>query len=120
MSDPAPRRRFRFSLITLIVAVNVAGVLVWANVKKKETGAIPVSGGRAYETMRYGWPMVACVMTRVTGLAAVRGESLTEARAWEPAGVLTNAVAAILAVLFFGWATEFLVRRLRKAKHHDE
>ena len=40
MSDPAPRRRLRFSLITLLVAVNVAGVLVWANVSERDISTV--------------------------------------------------------------------------------
>ena len=42
MTDPKPTRP-RFSLITLIVAVNVAGVLVWANVRGVERLYDPVS-----------------------------------------------------------------------------
>ena len=32
------RPRFKFSLITIVVAVNVAGVLVWANVRGRPNG----------------------------------------------------------------------------------
>ena len=40
MSAPSTKR-FRFSLITLVVAVNVAGVLVWANMRPHVDDALP-------------------------------------------------------------------------------
>ena len=51
-------RRPRINLITLIVAVNVAGILLWANVHERRRSFI-VDGNGAYEATvwKYGWPI---------------------------------------------------------------
>ena len=50
MTDPKPTRP-RISLITLIVAVNVAGVLVWANVRERKPDMESISGGRRRDSI---------------------------------------------------------------------
>lgn len=52
-----PKRRFRFSLITLLVAVNVAGVLVWANLVHRND--VILVDRESMPAFVQGWPATA-------------------------------------------------------------
>ena len=129
---PKPNRCWppRFSLITLIVAVNVAGVLLWANLRTGwryadwgERGLIdqlvvydrhhgytyhkPVKDH--YRTLLFagtvhGWPAVAYV---------------EEDRKYKYAGLFLDFAVSLCLIFLTGFVTEFLVRKLRKAKRRD-
>ena len=61
MSTPPAPPRFRFSLITIIVVVNVAGLLIWANVYPHfSEGRFTAPNGKDLGPTTdefYGWPV---------------------------------------------------------------
>ena len=95
---PAKPRRFRYSLITLLVAVNVAGVLVWANIEVVEVHNM---------VFHLGWPFV----------------WLSEGgiKEWgiHPYELVANVLIGIALTAFAAISSEFLVRRIRKAKSDE-
>ena len=109
-------RRFRFSLITLLVAVNVAGVLVWANVRGR-ADARYVNSFQQSERF-HGWPMVIYAKPVMILPFRIGGRSSwPSAFYWD--GLLNNIVVGISFIGLSSFLTEFLVRKLRKAKRHD-
>ncbi len=101
------RRRFQFSLLTLIVAVNVAGVLVWANVHLKDFSADIDSIEMIYHVQSQGWPLAARM---------IQDHTFSH---WLWHNCALNALIALSFLTNAGLLTEFLVRRVRKAKRHD-
>ena len=126
-------RRLRFSLITLIVAVNVAGVLVWANVRtvyRKTT----IDDDTWSHTVGQGWPFPIKADSEVWTLNP-NNVPLTASFDWsgpmimfrdaDKSGWHWNALVldlgiALSILLLATLLTELLVRKLRKAKRHDE
>jgi len=115
--------RFRFSLITLVVAVNVAGVLVWANVRGRTGMPEDFRSDWSYLSDRFardgapkhtvrGWPRPAYYDTDFGARDAERGKFMSE-------GVAFNGFFAIMLLVTLGGLTELLVCKLRKAKRHD-
>ena len=134
MSDA--RKRFRFSLITLIVAVNVAGVLVWANLERtyvEPVVAVPFSSRPPPTSFSFmtklgrlqGWPLVIrrlrpTVITISSVPGTIQGtDSSQPIWRWSWISIASNLAVAILILSAFCAITEFLVRRIRKAKRHD-
>ena len=101
-------RRFRFSLITLLVAVNVAGMLVWANVHDD-------SESDAY--FLRGWP----IQYQEPSPLAKMLNLFYDGELTPSASVTVWKNIAICGVILLSatMLTEFLVRRIRKAKRHD-
>ena len=112
MSSEVPKRRLpRFSLITLIVAVNVAGVLVWANVAKRDQyRAIEVHGILSPQVpfKVSGFPLIHRERMHVKLLGNKGTRSF--------ASMAFNLLFAIVAICGSALLTELLVRRFRKAK----
>ena len=92
----APARRFRFSLITLIVAVNVAGVLLWVNWRVYEI----IEAGVVCRL--YGWPRVGYV------------EFSEFPSRFFYDRIMINLGAALAIILVAGLLTEIVVRRMDK------
>ena len=93
-------RRFRFSLITIIVVVNVAGLLLWANVSIRtqyflmtESGtmvpkSLPLSAGAYPFIESVGWPFESY---RGEGTVKInsRGDS------YRPKGIISSNIGAL-------------------------
>jgi hypothetical protein len=94
----------RFSLLSLIVMVNVAGILVWENVKAKESWT---DYGDSYIYAEQGWPLVA--------RRTEQNEDNIHLGSWQwiASGVAVNCVIGLVLVTVTGLATDFL-RTLRK------
>ena len=118
MSTPTAKR-FRFSLITLVVAVNVAGVLVWANIAVHN----PFEGKNYIVSpprprVFYGWPVPACA--RYIDVVPSPGILFGADYQWFVAGSICDTVFALGFIFGSGMVTEFLVRKFRKAKRHED
>lgn len=120
-------RRFRFSLITLIVAVNAAGALMWVNMN---TQHCKLAHDDAWiEKWRKGWPLVyhenwIFYGEGYTGeLEATPGGTVIGALGGQSPlnikSVLFDVSVGVALVALSAVLTEFLVRRIRKAKRHD-
>ncbi len=124
MPSDAPKRRFRFSLITLIVAVNVAGVLVWANVVVRTSDSENWDDGPIDSR---GWPFIACtdagdISLSFLGSWSGKRDGVITSPSWNWTILSVNIVICLLAVVAAARLTELEVRhwRTRKAKHHDD
>jgi len=112
-------RRFRFSLITLIVAVNVAGVLVWANVAhRKPTLLVDDEIEPAFEQ---GWPATASrtYSFRTMDKPETGDVGVFLGSGYRISSALTNLAVALIILITLTTSTEFLARKFRKAKRHD-
>jgi len=102
MSDPSTdstkRRLPRFSFITLLVAVNVAGYLVWLNFLHPDGG---------------GWPLLAHLVNRA-GFLQFADRPVTNY-----SNLTINIIIGSSIVLAMAICTEFIVRKFRKAKRND-
>ena len=138
--------RPRISLITLIVAVNVTGVLVWANVRVDGPFLSTVDETFSYpDNFQWsrcrGWPLhfqeverhdyigyrkmrsedIPKVNGRVVDYKDIPfGQFIGQAGYWRTVYLAVNVCMALLIIGFAGLASECLVRELRKAKRHDE
>jgi len=100
-----PRRLPRFSLITLLVAVNVAGVLVWANVRQRQPWYMFNTSQRLWYVQ--GWPFEARLSTdEPDGADQVRWN-----RSWQWWSVVGNAMFAIFVIGGSCTLIEYLVRK---------
>ena len=129
MTDPVfTPPRFRFSLLTIIVTVNVAGVLIWANVRKVKSkdGATVVASPTSfldYTLHTQGWPSAAIETQDPYGRidpVGGRASNVDNRLVWHTRGIFINVLTAIGCLAGVAIATELLVRKLRKAKRHDE
>ena len=118
-----PRRLPRFSLITLLVAVNVAGVLVWANLRNQEEPPFAL-----WPTVLVGWPLqYAQKPTRSPIIDSFlkdigidwMDENMDTYTWFEWTPLLGDIVICLRLTVATGLLTEFTVRRIRKAKRHD-
>ena len=115
------QRRFRFSLITLLVAVSVAGVLIWANVSPIQRTWVDNSERRRspLEHDTWGWPL-AYVSEMIPGQTAVGASPpLFRLIPFSWLRLLGDMVVGIGIVVLGGFMSEFLVRRFRKGQRHD-
>ena len=132
MSTPSAPSRFRFSLVTIIVAVNVAGVLIWANSRAVAWDDVPplmfgstATHPKVVRAFQYGWPFA--MRERRDYMSVSIGSWVmiprTETRwihtEWHMQHVAANSIIAVAIVALSCFVTELLVRRLRKAKRHD-
>ncbi len=139
MPSDAPKRRLpRFSLITLIVAVNVAGVMVWVNLRVRtvtrilqetyEAGLLTITVSKIKsqqgwpfmhgETLRYSWQDVAGPSRKRVTDRASETTGVIPTR-WYPTALICNLTIGVMLASLSALLTEFLVRKLRKAKRHD-
>ena len=107
------RRLPRFSLITLVVAVNVAGVLVVLNIFERDhVRAYQGHGVRGSH-----------VPFKVIGFPLFHRERLNVEVAPPPERsvgfLILDVVFALASVGIAAFLTELLVRKFRKAKRHD-
>ena len=123
-------RRARFSLITLIVAVNVAGVLVWANVRRIEVsksiehqGMTTAEGALKEGHYRgWGWPFQYLEMLGADNVEFVLTVEELEEGVETPIEpersvrmvILLNTVTCLLVLVALMILTEFLVRKFRR------
>ena len=122
------RRLPRFSLLTLIVAVNVAGLLLWANVtdgERHDEVFISHYGKISRTTIGQGWPfpvrltreLVFIDRTKMSeGDIHLYEEPWIE---WTLGGLIKNIALGLTIILIAASLTEFLVRKFRKAKRND-
>ena len=103
---PAPtRKRFRFSLIALVVAVNVGGFMCWLN------NQIHHPHGFVWTC---GWPFAWWYRPDTGDLSQTEWELYGQ-----PYGLAGNILVGIAIAFAAGLLTELVVRRIRKAKRHD-
>ena len=101
----------KFSLATLLVAVNVAGIMVWLNSIKHTTFTNRGTGFEDSETLE-GWPLdfYASITNYDVGNPFIR---------WYYLPLAVDIAVALLVVCVAAIVSESFVYRFRKAKRHD-
>lgn len=135
MPDPEFDRKWfqlRFSMITLLVVVNLAGLLIWANVHPHfSDGRFIAPNGKDLGPTTdeyYGWPVRALAKQQLEkkrweregSVLSFEGSVIIEPIREERPEIVWNVVIGLIVICGVGVITELLVRKLRKAKRHGE
>ena len=105
------KSRFKFSLLTFLVAVNVAGLLVWANVfpRYDEFESPSPNGPVMTKTFQRGWPILAVDIRWTEGASTYKRNALGSFWThWLDAGLSFLILALVMAT------TELLVLKFRR------
>ena len=115
MNDDAPRKRpwFQIHLSTAVVLMVVAGVLVWANVRKP---VVLIRNSRIIELDRMGWPWNA--ESSIGGyLDQTPDQAIRNARLryFGTSEFYLNLITALAILTAVAVGCEYLIRRREKA-----